>query len=90
MSKNQIITIGFPVRNGEKFLQKRLESILSQTEKRFILIISDNSSTDATEKICKDFSLQDDRIQYHRQEQDIGIAPNFKYVLEQAKTKYFV
>ena len=55
--KNQInpkISIGFFVYNGERFLQKRLEQLLSQSFSDFELIISDNASTDSTSEICKE------------------------------------
>ena len=53
--------------NGDQFLCRRLESILGQTYKNFELIISDNGSTDTTEKICKDYLHKDKRIRYIRQ-----------------------
>ena len=42
------VSIGFAVFNGEKTIQKALNSILSQTFKDFELIISDNASSDNT------------------------------------------
>jgi glycosyltransferase involved in cell wall biosynthesis len=47
------ISIGMPVYNGEKFIREALDSLLSQTFSDYELIISDNASTDGTEKICK-------------------------------------
>ena len=43
-----ILTIGMPIYNQEKHLSYSLESILGQTYSDFILLISDNASTDAT------------------------------------------
>jgi glycosyltransferase involved in cell wall biosynthesis len=84
------ITIGLPIYNGEKFIQSRLENILSQSFQDFNLIISDNASTDRTSKICKTFVLKDKRIQYFQQEYNIGGIKNFQFVLSKAKTEYFV
>ena len=84
------ITIGLPVYNGEKFLQQKLESFNNQTLKNYQLIISDNASTDKTEEICKKFMQNDKRIIYFRQEKNIGAIQNFYFVLNKAKTKYFV
>ena len=53
--------------NGEKFLKKRIDSILNQTFKNFELIISDNASSDETKKICEEYTKQDSRIQYIHQ-----------------------
>ena len=60
MTSNPKLTIGMPVYNGELFIKKAIESILDQTFTDFELIISNNSSTDSTEKICQDFSKQFD------------------------------
>ena len=84
------LSIGFPVFNGEIFLKKRLESILSQSFVNYELIISDNASTDDTDKICKEFLKKDSRIKYYRQEKNMGSIQNFKFVLDQAVGKYFV
>ena len=72
-SPSPIVSIGLPVYNGETFLKDTLESILQQTFSNFELIISDNASTDATEKICKSFASKDERIRYHRNESNLGL-----------------
>lgn len=92
MEKNltPAITIGIPVFNGEKYIQQRLENILSQTFQNFIVVLSDNASTDSTPKICQDFKSKDKRIQYFQQEHNIGGIKNFQFVSSKAKTEYFV
>ena len=89
-NNNFIVSIGLPIHNGEFFLKKRIDSILNQTFKNFELIISDNASTDQTRKICEEYAKQDSRIQYIRQKKNMGAIPNFKFVLQNAKGKYFV
>ena len=93
MSKNinsSLITMGMPVFNGEKFIEKRLDSLLKQTHTNFELIISDNASTDKTEEICKKIMKMDSRIIYLRQKKNIGGILNFKFLLNKAKGKYFI
>ena len=53
---NAQITIGIPVFNGEDFIRKSIESVLSQTFLDFELIISDNGSTDSTSLICREYA----------------------------------
>jgi len=84
------ISIGMPVYNGEKFLRTRLNSILNQSFSDFELIISDNTSTDDTSKICEEYAKTDKRIRYIRQQKNMGIIWNFNFVLQQAKNDYFV
>jgi glycosyltransferase involved in cell wall biosynthesis len=85
-----ILSIGFPVYNGEKFIKKRIESILNQTFKDFELTISDNASTDTTQMICEEYLKKDKRIRYIRQEKNMGSAWNFDFILNKAETEYFV
>lgn len=89
-SKRPTVSIGLPVYNGGKFIEKRLESILLQTMTNFELIISDNGSTDATSKICKEFEKKDERVRYIRQEKNMGAVWNWYFVLKEAKCDYFV
>ncbi len=87
---NSKISIGLPVYNGEKFIRKRLENILTQTYSYFEIIISDNASTDKTSLICKEYVEKDDRISYIHHEKNMGGSWNFNFVLQQAKFNYFV
>jgi glycosyltransferase involved in cell wall biosynthesis len=82
-------SIGMPVYNGENYLQKALDSILAQTYPHFELIISDNASTDATKEICQSYAARDERIRYCRNEENIGLAPNFNRVFELSTGEYF-
>jgi glycosyltransferase involved in cell wall biosynthesis len=84
------ISIGLPVYNGERFIRSKIESILNQTFTNFELIISDNCSTDFTQKICEEFKKKDKRITYFRQEKNIGAIKNFEFVLEKSNSPYFM
>lgn len=79
-----------PVYNGEKFIREALDSLLTQTFFNFELIISDNASTDNTESICREYGLQDSRIRYLRQVENLGALRNFQFVLNEASCKYFM
>jgi len=56
--------MGLPVFNGEKYLAEALDSILAQTYQDFLLIKSDNASTDNTPSICLAYAAKDKRIRY--------------------------
>ena len=49
-AENPRLSIGVPVYNGAKFLRATLDSLLSQTFAEFELIITDNCSTDSTDR----------------------------------------
>jgi glycosyltransferase involved in cell wall biosynthesis len=83
------LTIGMSIYNGEKFIQKKLENILSQTFQDFELIISDDSN-DETPKICKSFVNNDKRIRYVHQPIKNGWRWNNVFTLNSSKSDYFV
>lgn len=89
IKKIPLVSIGLPVYNGERFLASTLDSILTQTFGEFELIISDNASTDDTERICSEYAAQDRRIRYFRNEKNLGVAKNFNRVFELSSGKYF-
>lgn len=83
------VSIGLPVYNGEEFLEEAIDSILSQTYEDFELIISDNASTDLTEKICRRYAAQDARIVYSRNAQNIGGMNNANLTFRRSRGEYF-
>ena len=87
---NLIVSIGMPVYNGAKTIEKAIKSLLAQTFQDFELIISDNASDDETKNICQRFALQDERIHYVRQTKNIGTYKNFNFLINSAKGKYFM
>ncbi len=84
------VTIGLPVFNGEKYIEQAIRSVLSQTFTDFELKISDNASSDKTEKICRQYAAIDSRITYLRQEKNLGALHNFQSVLENVDSDYFM
>lgn len=83
------VSIGLPVYNGENYVARALESILSQTFSDFEVIISDNASTDRTEEICRKFAARDPRIRYDRSPKNVGAAPNFNRTFQLSRGVYF-
>jgi len=90
MAKNEpLLTIGLPVYNGEDFIKEAINSILNQTFKDFELIISDNASTDKTEKICEGYAKKDKRVRYYRNKENLGAAENYNVIVKLARGEYF-
>ena len=79
-----------PVYNSERYVRDALESLLTQTFQDFELFISDNASTDSTGKICREYSNRDSRIKYFLQSENLGAIANFEFVLQQAKSEFFM
>ena len=54
------------------------------------MIISDNASSDNTQKICLEYIDKDSRIQYFRNQVNEGAIKNFNKVLKLATGEYFM
>jgi len=89
MQSSPLLSVGLFVYNGEKFLEKALDCLLAQTFRDFELIISDNASTDATERICRAYAERDARVQYYRNAENLGAGWNLRRVYFLARGKYF-
>src|ERR687886_314645 len=85
-----LVTMGMPVRNGERYVEEALRSLLAQSFGDFEIVISDNASTDRTGAICRDYAAMDRRIRYRRQAANIGLANNLNAVVEMAYGRYFL
>lgn len=92
-----MISVCMPTFNGEKYIKKQIESILSQMNDEDELIISDDSSTDKTISIIA--SLNDSRIKIFSHTPNTGllkkklgiyriVAENYLNALNYAKGDY--
>lgn len=88
--KTPLVTVGVPIFNGEKVIKRRLESIINQTYKNIEVVISDNASTDNTEKLCQEFLTEVRKKEYFKQKKNLGYIANFNYLIKKARGKYFV
>jgi glycosyltransferase involved in cell wall biosynthesis len=77
-----------PVHNGERYLSKAIESILSQTFTDFEFIIIDDGSVDNSTNIIKDFAENDDRVKLLQNKNNIGIASSLNKGILSAKGQY--
>ncbi len=78
-----------PVYNGQQYLSDAVDSVLEQTFRDFILVISDNASTDSTQQICEEYARRDARVRYVRQDTNRGAVWNFNEVARLSATPLF-
>ena len=84
-----LVSIGLPVYNGEKYLEKSIDSILAQTFTDLELIICDNASTDRTSEICQKYAASDPRVRYFHNPTNVGGANNHNLTFKHSRGKYF-
>lgn len=87
LNKN-FISIIIPVYNAENYLDRCINSILSQTYKNFELILIDDFSTDKSLNICKDFAVRDTRIHLLVNEVNKGVSFTRNKGLNKAKGEF--
>jgi glycosyltransferase involved in cell wall biosynthesis len=79
-----------PVYNGAASIGRTLDNLLAQTFVDYEILVSDNSSTDETEVICRRYADNDTRIHYVKQPRNLGPAKNFRFLVDTARGDYFL
>lgn len=85
-----VVTIGLPVQNGERYLERALESLLNQDYTAIHVLISDNASTDKTSQICLAYASRDQRVKYVRRDLEVSAFDNFRLTLEACNSPFFM
>lgn len=80
------VTVVIPTYNRASLLAGAIRSVLRQTYGSFSLVVADNASTDETADIVASFA--DERIEYVRRPENIGLLGNFNEGLEGVRTPY--
>ena len=80
------VTIFVPTYNRARWLPEAIESALAQTYEDFVLVVSDNGSTDETPEVVGRFD--DPRLVYVRQERHLGLNEHFNHCYGAAETDY--
>lgn len=83
-----LVSIIMPAYNSEDFIEETIESVIKQTYQKWELLIVDDSSTDRTVEIIKDYIKLDDRITLEILENNSGAAIARNRAVENAKGKY--
>jgi glycosyltransferase involved in cell wall biosynthesis len=88
MKQYPLVSICIPTYNGEAFILEAIASALTQTYHAIEIIVSDDNSKDNTWQILKSLQKQisvNFSIYYH---QNLGIAANCNFCIQQAQGQY--
>lgn len=91
MCKSKIeVSVVLATYNGEKYIQKQLESLMNQSHKADEVVIVDDKSTDATYKIVVDFIKKNslENWKAYLNKENLGYKKNFYKGIEFAKGDY--
>lgn len=84
-----LVSIVLPVYNGEQYLSKSIESVLSQTYKNIELIIVNDCSTDSTAEIIDNFIRKDKRVKCINNPTNLKLPESLNVGFSAAKGKYY-
>lgn len=79
-------TILIPTYNRARWLPGAIESVLAQTEPDFVLVISDNASTDDTPAVVARYD--DPRITYVRRDENCGLNEHYNLWFQRIETEF--
>ena len=86
---NELISVIIPVYNAEKYIEKCVNSLLTQTYSNFELILVDDGSKDKSFDKCEKLSKEDDRIRLYKRENG-GASAARNTGLKHAKGAYII
>jgi glycosyltransferase involved in cell wall biosynthesis len=78
------------VYNGAATLRRAVESVLRQTHPDCLIHISDDASTDESWQIAEELAASHRNIAFTRQPRNLGPTGNYRFLLQQATTPYFM
>ena len=81
------VSIIVPVYNGEKTLERCVDSVLKQEYKDFELFLINDGSSDKTREICERYAAADDRVLVIHKENS-GVSESRNMAIAQAHGKY--
>ena len=84
--EDKLVSIIMPTYNCAKFIGKTIESVIAQTYENWELIIIDDCSKDNTEEVVSEY--KDNRIKYHRLENNSGAAVARTEAMKKASGSY--
>ena len=85
-----LISVIINCHNGEKFLNRCLDSILKQTYQNWEIIFWDNCSTDKSNEICTFLSKQYPEVKVINNEKNLGVGISRNKGVKFAHGKYII
>src|SRR5438105_4739783 len=86
--QNPTVSVLVPTYNRSALLRETLDSILAQTFTDFEVIVSNNHSTDDTERTIQEYQARDARIRGVRPAEPLLPAENWNYALKNSRAEY--
>lgn len=89
MNSNEIIDVLIPNYNGEKYIQRCLNSLLNQTYKNIRIVVVDDGSTDNSLNLINEIATNHKNIEVYEKKNEKSISRTRNFLLTKIKSTYF-
>ena len=86
--QHHLVSVITPTYNSGQFIGDTIRSVVNQTYKNWELILVDDCSTDNTLSVIEQFTKTDDRVRFHRNQENMGAGETRNKGLELAKGRF--
>lgn len=83
MQKEPFVSVLTPIYNGEKYLEKCIQSVLEQTYQNWEYVLINNQSKDNSLEIMEKYAALDDRIRIHNNQEFLSVVDNHNHAFYQ-------
>ena len=84
------LSVIIPVYNAEKTLKRCMESVLKQKDEDLEIVLINDGSTDASDKIIQEYKGKNPKIISYYQKKNTGVADTRNYGIKKAKGSYIL
>ena len=88
IKQSEKISVLISVFNGEKTINKSIESILDQTYNNFEILLMNDGSTDNTENILKEYADKSSEISYFENKKNMGLTFSLNFLIKKSNGTY--
>ena len=81
------IAVLLPIKNGEKYIFRKIKSLREQDYERFRVFISVNLSSDNSLQLIQELTKDDKRFIVYEQKTDLTIAENISFLVKKVQMK---
>lgn len=88
MSLSKTVSVIMSVYNAETTVAKSIESLIGQTYENLEILLLDDSSTDKTLSICKEYENNFKNIHLYRNKNNLGLTKNLNFLINKSSGEY--
>lgn len=88
-NEKNLVTVGIPFFNSEKFLAQAINSVINQTYSNWELFLLDDGSTDTSVSIAKSFEKLDQRITVISDGENLGLPSRLNELSDLSNGKFY-